>query len=196
MIILKTTNEYREVNKMFNYILTSSGELYHYGVKGMRWGVRKTRLYTSTNDHVGENYTDRQRKRMKKQARSILKGKIKESDSVAKFYERDAAMAYKKVDRLTSKSEKRQVKGDQEGFNKYQSKAWKQVARHITSTQKAEAQRSISRSANKRLSEISNDTLKAGKDYVTNITSSTNLLLSAGGIINWRTERRIDYAKK
>ena len=32
-----------------NYIITS-GELYHYGVKGMKWGVRKKR-YTSSYDH-------------------------------------------------------------------------------------------------------------------------------------------------
>ena len=35
---------------MSNYILTTNGELYHYGVKGMKWGVRKEKKYA---DRVG-----------------------------------------------------------------------------------------------------------------------------------------------
>ena len=32
---------------MGNYILSSNGELYHYGVKGMKWGVRKDKKWDS-----------------------------------------------------------------------------------------------------------------------------------------------------
>lgn len=47
-----------------NYILTSQGnfvsanELYHYGVKGMKWGVRKSTYYIETQDKVGGNYKE------------------------------------------------------------------------------------------------------------------------------------------
>lgn len=41
------------MSKEYEYILTSDGELYHYGVKGMKWGTRKN----STEVRIGQNYT-------------------------------------------------------------------------------------------------------------------------------------------
>lgn len=42
------------------YILTSDGELYHYGVKGMRWGVRRTREEIDRANNTMANYSVRQ----------------------------------------------------------------------------------------------------------------------------------------
>lgn len=179
-----------------NYILTSQGnfasanELYHYGVLGMKWGVRKGTYYNETHDTVGGNYTDRQKKRMVRQARSILKEQIRKSNTEANIHTKAANHAYKKADKLTRKSEARQNKGDQAGFNKYQSKAWKQVAKNITNTQSAKTAIAQSKLASKRLSEISDGTLQAGRDYV------TNKGIYRGFYDNYYTvERRIDFRK-
>ena len=104
----------------------------------MKWGVRKGHYWTETQDKVGGNYTDRQKKRMTRQAKSILNKQIKRSNNIANVYAKDASRAYKKADKLT---------------------------------------------------------LKAGRDYVTNKRSSTNLALSALGIVNWSTEKCIDFRK-
>lgn len=103
-----------EVSTISNYEL-GNDELMHYGVLGMKWGVHRGRLTTATNDKIGDSYTDRQKKRITKQAKSILGKKIRSDNS------------------------------------------------------------------------------KAGKDFVTNKCSSTNIPLSMLGVINWRTEKRVDF---
>lgn len=42
------------MSKERDYILTDSGELYHYGVLGMKWGKRKS---NSAELPIGQNYT-------------------------------------------------------------------------------------------------------------------------------------------
>ena len=37
----------------YNYILTSDGELYHHGIKGMKWGVRKATRKSNRNVRLG-----------------------------------------------------------------------------------------------------------------------------------------------
>ena len=167
--------------------LYSSNELYHYGVKGMRWGFRKATLYSETNDRIGENYTDRQKKRMRLQAQSILKRQKKQQESIAKAYNKAAEKAQKKADDLVWKSEARQNRGDQSGFQKYQSKAWKQVAKYLKNKKIADNAIANSKIAQKRITDISEEKLKAGRDYVTN--KRLNYILPR----YWRTEERVDF---
>lgn len=52
---------------MSTYIITNGGELYHYGVKGMRWGHRKKHPDVSTTEHkryrkIGESGINPKRK--------------------------------------------------------------------------------------------------------------------------------------
>ena len=51
------------------------------------------------------------------------------------------------------------------------------------------------KASTKKLKDIDNDRVKAGKDYVTNTTVSTNMLLSLAGIPNLKIEEQIDFKK-
>ena len=164
-------------------------ELYHYGVKGMKWGVR-TSVYT--NNRIGDNYTDRQKKRMTSEATNLLRREVTRNRTIAGQYEKAATKNYKKADKHTWTSEKAQSMGDQQKFQKYQGKAWQQLAKQHVNLEAAKTFTNKANIANKHLSDISSGKLQAGRDFVTNHTVSTNLLLSAAGIINVRRTTTID----
>lgn len=64
------------------------------------------------------------------------------------------------------KSEAAEAKGDKAGFEKYQSKAWKQVARQTTALQAAEAYTKASDVLNTKISDINSGKVKAGRDFI------------------------------
>ena len=70
---------------MGNYILTSSGELYHYGVKGMKWGVRRYQNEDGTLTDAGKEryYDDDERKSLYEQSKShVVKNSLTGRHSV------------------------------------------------------------------------------------------------------------------
>ena len=182
--------------KYLNYYIVngqlySSNELYHYGVKGMKWGFRKYKtLYRETTDAIGDQYTDRQKKRIQKQAESILKAGIKRQTGIFNSLSKYADRKYKKADKLVYKSEARQKIGDESGFKKYQSKAWKQVAKYIKAKKSADEIIKQVNISQKRLSEIHEGKIKAGRDYVTNKVTKYRPI-PYGVLIT--TEKRIDF---
>ena len=95
-------------------------ELYHYGVKGMKWGVRRN---------------------LRKQ--QALSNK-----------------AYRKASYYTSKSEKAKMKGDSAKYEKYQSKAWKEVAKIAVAQQK--------------IKDMDPRSIDAGKKFVSTISNTRN----------------------
>lgn len=81
---------------MSNYI-ASGGELYHYGVPGMKWGHRKAKSPSSSSD-----------KRLEK----LDKYTSKSSGSQSKRYQKKVGKLYNKYDKAANKDIKKAVKKD------------------------------------------------------------------------------------
>ena len=59
---------------MSNYILTADGELYHYGVPGMKWGQRKASYAAEKSSYKSSKKTYKQAKKEARKAAGLIGG--------------------------------------------------------------------------------------------------------------------------
>ena len=120
-----------------------NNELYHYGVMGMKWGVRRYQDKDGNLTDKGKrrfedvSIDERLKRRQSKQAIKLLQKNRSREGLLYNASIADANIAYKKADKYTWKSEAAKAKGNQRGFEKYQSKAWKQLGIQATYLEKA-----------------------------------------------------------
>lgn len=103
-----------------NYILTSNGELYHYGVAGMKWGVRKASYKSSANERLS-------RKALKYDKKSAVY--TKRSEKAHNKYDLEdsnkAAIKAAKYTKKAAKVRKKAIDGDDYDQVKAERKATK-----------------------------------------------------------------------
>ena len=154
----------------------SDSDLEHFGVLGMKWGVHKNGIGVQTQRKIGDNFSNHVKKKMTSQAKSTLRKQIKESKAKADMSQRTSKKLYKKADKLVWKSESYQNKGNNEKFQKYQGLAWNRLLNSHIAEQNAKKFLEQSKYFEKKLSQIKDGTLQAGRDFVTNVTSTINPL--------------------
>ena len=89
---------------MSNYII-KDGELMHYGVLGMKWGIRKGRVSVGTQHKVGDSFNLKDKAKMTKQAIKTLNNQHKQATTYAilgKDFVKQAKMLEKKLDDINS----------------------------------------------------------------------------------------------
>ena len=156
---------------MNNYIY-KDGELYHYGVPGMKWGVKRYQNEDGSLTTRGKRRFDRvanskrAQRRNTKAAISVLKSYKADKDLDAYASDLSAKKLHKKIDKLARKSEASQQLKDQIGLQKYQNKTRKQLAKYEKARQLYERSTQESAVLQKKIDDISNGTLRAGKDFV------------------------------
>lgn len=99
---------------MSNYVITDDGELYHYGVKGMKWGVRRAQkaLSKSSSDRDTDRALSKLQKHRAKGSAELTKLKKKHEKlevDLAGSSKKDAEKAIK-LERKASKLDRKAAK--------------------------------------------------------------------------------------
>lgn len=152
---------------MTNYIIGRDGELYHYGIKGMKWGRR--RFETSSGhltpagkaryDHYNETRGNRKVQKYQAKAEKYRKS-AKEWDRAAKSYKK----SFGSTDDTTLKSEQ-YAYSDKRKAKKYEAKA-KEAERLAKRKMEAKASKqSYKKAVEERAAQINKDSSTVGRMY-------------------------------
>lgn len=106
---------------MSNYIIAENGELYHYGIKGQKWGVRRFQnkdgsLTSAGKKRVNKDYTAKQRKQDRafygNRGEKRINKKLNEGHGLrgARHYEAERKEKKEKAARIAKKGAKKTAK--------------------------------------------------------------------------------------
>lgn len=151
-----------------------SNALMHYGVLGMKWGVRRYQNKDGSLTPRGKKREEKNNERSKYAAKRILNEKIYYTDRELKRNEKQRVSLSKKIDNYESKANDAHDKGNFSKRDKYLDKYFDSFDKLSEYTKDFDKLVANSNFYKRKLSEIDSGALKAGKDYVARYTEAYN----------------------